>query len=99
MHWSDDDSVLVYTRHLDGAFTGSGRPDTVIVVVNLDPHSVRETMVHLDLEPLGMDADARFDVVDAITGQRWTWGRDAYVRLDAFDEPAHVLAVDPRSIR
>ncbi|MEU4607417.1 hypothetical protein AB0F43_30905, partial [Kribbella sp. NPDC023972] len=28
--------------------------DTVIVVVNTDPHSVRESMVHLDMAALGM---------------------------------------------
>lgn len=47
---------------------------------------------------IGLDPDARFDVVDLITGERFRWGRDAYVRLDAFTEPAHVLAVDPRSV-
>ena len=32
-----------------------GDDDTVIVVVNLDPHATRETMVHLDLPALGLD--------------------------------------------
>ena len=98
-HWSDDDAILVYSKHVDAAFTENARPDTVIVVANLDPHSVRETMVHLDLTAFGMDEDARFDVVDLITGARFPWGRDTYVRLDAFTEPVHVLAVDPRSVR
>ena len=98
VHWSDDDAILVYSKHLSGEFTESGRDDTVIVVVNLDPHAVRETTVHLDLTRIGLDPDARFDVVDLITGERFRWGRDAYVRLDAFTEPAHVLAVDPRSV-
>ena len=97
-HWSDDDAILVYSKHLDGAFTESGRADTVIVVANLDPHAVRETMVHLDLTRFGLDPDARFEVVDLITGERFPWGRDTYVRLDAFVEPVHVLAIDPRSV-
>ncbi len=52
-HWSDDDAVLVYSKHLDGRFTPDGRDDTIIVVANVDPHSVRETTVHLDSPPSG----------------------------------------------
>ncbi len=53
-HASEDDSVLVYSKHLDGRFTPDGRDDTVIVVANVDPHSVRETTVHLDLAAIGL---------------------------------------------
>ncbi|HEX2551400.1 MAG TPA: maltotransferase domain-containing protein [Nocardioidaceae bacterium] len=95
VHWSDDDSVLVYSKHLPGAFTPSGKPDTILVVANVDPHSVRETMVHLDLAALGIEPGAQFEVRDLVTGQRWTWGADAYVRLDAFTEPVHILTVKP----
>jgi starch synthase (maltosyl-transferring) len=96
VHWSDDESILVYSKHLDGRFTADGRSDTVIVVANVDPHSVRETTVHLDLERLGLptSADARFAVTDLLTEQRFEWGRDNYVRLDAFTEPVHILRVD-----
>ncbi len=66
--------------------------------MNLDPHSVRETTIHLDLVRLGLPEDARFDVVDLVTGQRWRWGRDDYVRLDAYGEPAHVLSIDYASM-
>jgi starch synthase (maltosyl-transferring) len=93
IHWSDDDAVLVYAKHLDDRFTGSGVADTIIVVVNVDPHSVRETMVHLDLTRFGLDPDATFTVTELITGAEWTWGRDNFVRLDAFTEPVHVLTI------
>lgn len=93
VHWSDDESILVYSKHLDGAFVEGGVPDTVIVVVNLDPHSVRETTVHLDLSRLGLGAEARFSAVDLMTGATFDWSRDNYVRLDAFTQPVHVLDV------
>jgi len=93
VHWSDDESILVYSKHLDGAFVEGGAPDTVIVVVNLDPHSVRETTVHLDLSRLGLDAEARFSAVDLMSGATFDWSRDNYVRLDAFTQPVHVLDV------
>jgi starch synthase (maltosyl-transferring) len=94
IHWSDDEAILVYSKHLDGAAVPGGVSDTIIVVANLDPHSVRETTVHLDPTVFGMAADATFSVHDLITGARFEWGRDNYVRLDAFGEPVHILHVD-----
>ncbi|MBN9607377.1 MAG: alpha-1,4-glucan--maltose-1-phosphate maltosyltransferase [Actinomycetales bacterium] len=94
IHWSDDDAVIVYSKYLAGAFTPDGRPDGLLVVANLDPHSVRETTVHLDLGELGLEPGARFGVRDLITGQRWEWSGHDYVRLDAFVEPVHILAVE-----
>jgi len=93
IHWSDDDAVLVFGKHIDGRFTESGIADSIIVVANVDPHSVRETMVHLDLTRFGLDPDATFGVTELITGAEWTWGRDNFVRLDAFTEPVHVLTI------
>ncbi|GAA1773506.1 alpha-1,4-glucan--maltose-1-phosphate maltosyltransferase [Agromyces lapidis] len=92
-HASDDDSVIVYSKHLDGRFTPDGADDTIIVVANVDPHSVRETTVHLDLATIGLDDDARFEVEDLVTGAKWEWGASNYVRLDAFTRPAHILHV------
>ena len=92
-HGSEDDSVLVYSKHLDGRFTPDGVADTIIVVANVDPHSVRETTVHLDLAAIGLEPGSRFEVEDLVTGHRWDWGDANYVRLDAFTRPAHVLHV------
>ncbi|MEO6825822.1 MAG: alpha-1,4-glucan--maltose-1-phosphate maltosyltransferase [Microbacteriaceae bacterium] len=93
IHSSEDAAILVYSKHLAGEFTGTGVADSIIVVANLDPHSVRETVVHLDLTKLGLDPMSRFDVVDLVTGAQWVWGSDNYVRLDAFGEPVHILHV------
>ncbi|MFC4242798.1 alpha-1,4-glucan--maltose-1-phosphate maltosyltransferase [Gryllotalpicola reticulitermitis] len=93
LHGSEDDAVLVYSKHLPGRFTRSGRADTVIVVANVDPHSVRETIVHLDVRALGLEPGTEFEVRDLVTGQRWNWSARNYVRLDAFYEPVHVLHV------
>ncbi|MDO7882466.1 alpha-1,4-glucan--maltose-1-phosphate maltosyltransferase [Protaetiibacter sp. WY-16] len=94
VHWSDDDSILVYSKFLDGAYTEGAGTDALIMVVNVDPHSVRETMVHLDLTRLGLAPDARFTVRDLLTGDSFEWGRDNYVRLDAFTQPLHILHVE-----
>ena len=97
VHWSDDDSILVYSKHLDGRFTEDGEPDTILVVANVDPHSVRETTVHLDTRIWGVEPGKTFEVVDLVTGAGWTWSDHNYVRLDAFDEPVHILHVRGRS--
>ncbi len=93
VHRSEDDAILVYSKYLAGEFTRSGKADAVIVVANVDPHSARETIVHLDVTALGLEHGSRFEVKDVVTGARWTWGADNYVRLDAFTEPVHILAV------
>jgi starch synthase (maltosyl-transferring) len=89
IHSSDDENVLVFSKQ---AVT-DGADDLVIVVVNLDPHGARETMVHLDLPALGRDWHDSLAVHDEITGEDWHWGQHNYVRLDPGIEPAHVLTV------
>jgi starch synthase (maltosyl-transferring) len=93
VQWSDDDSILVYSKFLEGRFTDSGTSDGLIIVANVDPHSVRETMVHLDVTRFGIELGEQFDVVDLLSGQRFTWGEHNYVRLDAFIQPVHILSV------
>jgi starch synthase (maltosyl-transferring) len=93
-HSSEDGAILVYSKHLCAEHTANGKPDTVIVVVNTDPHAVRETMVTLDLWKLGLPDNAVFDVTDLITGETWNWGTRNYVRLDPAVEPVHILRVD-----
>ena len=96
IHSSDDDSILVYSKYLAGEFTDTGRSDALIVVANVDPHSVRETIVHLDVTKFGLPLGSTFQVEDLVTGSVWTWGADNFVRLDAFTEPVHILHVTPQ---
>ncbi len=97
VHWSDDDSVLVYSKYLDGRYIRSGQSNGLIIVANVDPHTVRETMVHLDLTRLGLQHGDEYEVTDLITKQRFTWSSDNFVRLDPFTEPVHILRIDYRS--
>jgi starch synthase (maltosyl-transferring) len=90
VHSSDDENVLVFSKQAE---TGAGDDDTVIVVVNLDPHGARETMAHLDMPALGLDWHDTFTVQDEVTGATWRWGEHNYVRLDPAHEPAHILAI------
>ncbi|WP_430298434.1 alpha-1,4-glucan--maltose-1-phosphate maltosyltransferase [Sinomonas sp. B1-1] len=95
LHTSTDDATVVFSKHKE---LPDGGKDTIIVVVNVDPHSTRESTVTLDLESLSLDPglfdhEGRFRVDDLLSGQSWQWGEHNYVRLDAHAEPAHVLHV------
>jgi starch synthase (maltosyl-transferring) len=94
VHSSDDESILVFSKTATVAKgTVDEHLDTVIVVVNVDPHAARETTVRLNMPALGMDWHDHFVVHDELTGQSWTWGEQNYVRLDPYTEPAHILTV------
>ena len=93
IHWSDDDSILVYSKHLAAELSPTGSSDTIIVVANVDPHSARESTVHLDTTVFGIEPGVSYEVEDLVTGQVWTWADHNFVRLDAFVEPVHILHV------
>ncbi|SFB06115.1 starch synthase (maltosyl-transferring) [Nocardioides alpinus] len=88
IHHSDDDQVLVFSKR-----GGDSGEDVVLVVINLDPHGTRETMIHLDMPALGLDWHDSFVAHDEITGADWSWSQHDYVRLDPGWEPAHIISV------
>ena len=92
VHYSDDPEVLVFSKHLDGEFN-NGTSNTIIVVANLDPHSRRQTSIHLELWKIGLSDEQSFEVRDLITGTKHQWGKSNYVELDSFTEPVHILEV------
>jgi starch synthase (maltosyl-transferring) len=89
-HTVEDDAISCWSKRITGP---DGHTDTVIVVVNTDPHGTRESLVHLDMAALGMRPEDTFTVYDEISGQTWRWGQQNYIRLDPHGEPAHILAV------
>jgi starch synthase (maltosyl-transferring) len=84
-HHADQEAVIIYSKR-----AGS---NTVLVVVNLDPHHTQEATVSLDMPRLGLDWHESVLVRDELTGEVYTWGRSNYVRLEPGRTPAHVLTV------
>ncbi|MGW7129801.1 maltotransferase domain-containing protein [Streptomyces bobili] len=84
-HDADQDAVIAYSKR-----SGS---NTVLVVVNLDPHHTQEATVSLDMPQLGLDWHESVPVRDELTGETYYWGRANYVRLEPGTRPAHVLTV------
>jgi starch synthase (maltosyl-transferring) len=89
-HHSENDQTLFYVKSAEDF---GGRND-ILVVVNLDPHRIHETAVHVPLDLLRLDPAAPYVVEDLLTGARYTWrGERNYVRLDPAVQVAHVLRV------
>jgi starch synthase (maltosyl-transferring) len=89
----DDDAILAFSKFLPGTQTDSGKPDGVIVIINTDPHAVRESTIRLNMELFGLPNGTQFEVTELITGTTYTWSNDNFIRLDSFTEPAQILAV------
>ncbi|GGO58064.1 alpha-1,4-glucan:maltose-1-phosphate maltosyltransferase 1 [Streptomyces daqingensis] len=84
-HHCDSPDVIAFSKHCDAP-----RADTVLVVVNLDPHNTRETTLTLEedaLSAFGLGAAQAagaetFPVRDELTGATLQWGRENHLRLE-----------------
>src|SRR5260221_10041301 len=86
-NYVEQPGLICFSKH-------SGRDaDTVLAVVNLDPHQSREATVWLDMSALGVDDRSQFVVTDELTGESYRWGQANYVRLDPATAPAHIFTV------
>ena len=90
---SPDANILAFARHTPAKLTADGKPDTLIVVVNLDGHEAHQSMIRLDPTAFGLPAGEPFTVVDELTGRTFTWTNDNYVSLAPWADVAHVLSV------
>jgi starch synthase (maltosyl-transferring) len=88
-HHVDQPELICFSKR------SSRDSDTVLAVVNLDPHQPREATVWLDMPALGVDDRSQFVVTDELTGESYRWGRANYVRLDPATAPAHIFTVTP----
>jgi starch synthase (maltosyl-transferring) len=88
-HETDNPQLLCYSK------TSPDRTNALVTVVNLDPLYEQAGWVTLDLEALGLAADAGFGVHDLLSDQRFLWrGARNYVQLSPDVLPAHVLRVE-----
>ncbi|WP_441327459.1 alpha-1,4-glucan--maltose-1-phosphate maltosyltransferase [Kocuria sp.] len=98
VHNTDDDAVLCFSKTKTVTDDDGEHEDTLIVVVNTDPHAVRMANINLDLaalklRPEDLHEDGTFSADDLLTGASWNWGEHVWVRLDPFYEPVHVVQV------
>ena len=66
--------------------------NTVVVVVNLDPHHAHHGWLTLPLEAFGLSPEQNYQMQDLITGAHFLWrGARNYVELDPRFVPAHIF--------
>jgi starch synthase (maltosyl-transferring) len=88
---TDSEQLICYAkRSADGE-------NTVVVVVNLDPHNVHGGWLDLDLAQLGIAEGTTYQMHDLLSGARFLWqGGRNFVSLDPARMPAHVFRVRRR---
>ena len=90
-HRIDNDQLLAYSKRS----IGDGPADAIVVVVNLDVEHPQSGWLELDLEALGIGADAAYVMHDLLTDARYEWEAGAnFVMLDPSGVPAHLFAVE-----
>lgn len=96
IHETTHPSVVCFSRHLDAWESPTGVADTVIVVVNLDPHDTAIGAIHLDLSALKISGSSSscFKVRDELDGKVYDWGSANYFELNPNDRPAHIMSVE-----
>lgn len=96
IHETTHPGVVCFSRHLDAWESPTGEADTVIVVVNLDPHETAIGAIHLDLSALKLSGSSSscFRVRDELDGKVYDWGSANYFELNPFERPAHIMSVE-----
>jgi starch synthase (maltosyl-transferring) len=90
-HETGNDQLIAYSKVTED------KTNTILVVVNLDPHYVQSGWIHLPLEDLGIEPDHPYQVHDLIGGGRYLWSGDHnYIELNPHAIPAHILRVRHR---
>jgi len=90
---SSDPNILAFARHTPAELTGTDKPETLIVVVNLDGHEAHQAMVHLELPDYGIDPKWGARIHDELTGRDFAWSWDNFVSLAPWADVAHIFTV------
>ena len=90
-HNIGNEQMICYSKSSDDG------TDVILTVVNLDPYHAQSGWVELDLEALGVDAQAPYQVHELLSGARYLWhGARNFVQLDPSHVPAHVFRLRRR---
>lgn len=97
IHPTSHPSLLCFSKTVGPEESGTGERDTIIVVVNVDPHHTASGEVYLDLGALSVQSygDGRpcIRVYDELDGHEYHWGAINYVELCPVVRTAHIFHV------
>ncbi len=87
-HPTDNAHLLCYSKQSDDSV------DTIVTVVNLDPHHTQAGWVALSLETLGLPPDHPYQMHDLLSDARYIWhGSRNYIELQPQVIPAAIFRV------
>jgi starch synthase (maltosyl-transferring) len=87
-HKIDNERMIAYSR------VSEDPSDTMLVVVNLDPHNRQSGFVSVELDAFHLGSEESFQVHDLLTDARYVWhGSRNYVELNPTVLPAHIFRV------
>jgi starch synthase (maltosyl-transferring) len=90
-HPTDNESLIAYSK------TTEDGTDSVLTIVNLDPHNRHTGWLELDLVTLGLESAKPYQVHDLLSGARFLWqGPRNFIALDPAHAPAHVFRIRRR---
>jgi len=90
-HDVDNDMLICYSK------TSAAADNTIVCVVNLDPHHVQSGWVRLPLHEFGLDPHQPYQAHDLLSDARYLWsGERNYVELNPHVIPAHIFRLRRR---
>jgi starch synthase (maltosyl-transferring) len=90
-HPTDNDQLICYSKQSDD------KTNTILVVINLDPHHVQSGFVTVQLDKLEFDRERPYQAHDLLTGARYLWqGARNFVQLDPQSVPGHIFRLRTR---
>jgi starch synthase (maltosyl-transferring) len=85
-HTVDNDQIIAYSK------TSADGTNTVLAVVNLDPHHNHSGWIELPLASMELQPDRPYQAHDLLTDARYLWsGPRNFVKLDPQGSPAHIF--------
>lgn len=90
-HHVDNDQMICYSKQAENL------ANTILIVVNLDPHHIQAGWTELSIDALGLDSHKPYQVHDLLTDARYLWqGARNYLQLDPQIVPAHIFRIRHR---
>jgi starch synthase (maltosyl-transferring) len=85
-HSIDNEQLICYSKHSEDF------SNTVLTVVNLDPHHTHSGWIELPLAEMDLDPHQSFQMHDLISGARYLWhGSRNYLELNPQIMPVHIF--------
>jgi starch synthase (maltosyl-transferring) len=90
----DNEQLLAYAK------TSADGDNTVVCVVNFDPHHTQSGWIEIDPAEFGLQPGQAYQLHDLISGAHYLWhGARNYVSLDPQRTPVHVMELRARMRR